>query len=195
MALDTHDTAHIYSIRNAFSQLKSYNCLLSMSLFSAYLGCPAICTQGEMCEDFPGQRSQFWEGDIKNSLTVFAVFVLELTARILLLIPSRLRGRIFLGTGRNKETIFSPPSRIFNHEFESIIFKDFFSPYKVIKTCHSLTCNKQPLVLSSCALIQSITLCASDEQLPSCWRCLRLLSTTVAWNLLSSSPITLCRPL
>lgn len=31
---------------------------LSVFLCSAYLGCSTICTQGEMCQDFPGQCSQ-----------------------------------------------------------------------------------------------------------------------------------------
>lgn len=46
-----------------------------LSLCSAYLGCSTICTKGEMCEDFPGQRSQLWKGNINNYLTQYVVYL------------------------------------------------------------------------------------------------------------------------
>lgn len=59
---------------------------VSVCLCSAYLGRATICTQGEMCEDFPGQRSQLWKGNKNNSLALFVVKgmcrLLDLTALI-----------------------------------------------------------------------------------------------------------------
>lgn len=92
---------------------------LSVFLCSAYLGCSTICTQGEMCQDFPGQCSQLWKGN----LITLALFVvrgicsLTYSTTFHCWYHSGWGIKHILENDIMRELIMLQPSRILDHKF------------------------------------------------------------------------------
>lgn len=64
---NTGTIRHVCHVNVVDCMGESCSWCLPVSLCSAYLGCSTICSQGKMCEDFPGQRSQLWKGKLYRS--------------------------------------------------------------------------------------------------------------------------------
>lgn len=64
---NTGTIRHVWLINVVGCMGESCSWSLPVSLCSPYLGCSTICSQGKMCEDFPGQCSQLWKGKLYPS--------------------------------------------------------------------------------------------------------------------------------